>query len=166
VAVVAVTHLRKGGAEKTLYRTMGSLAFTAAARSVLIVQRHPVEAEKRVVMPLKTNLASEEEAMTGHAYRIAAPGVVEWDAEPVRMRSEQFEETLSNRACGAGLAEAMKWLAGMLAGRDAQAASEVMEKAERDGISVVTLKRAKRRLGVVSERDGRTGRWSWKWGGE
>ena len=66
-AVLAVTHLNKGGSStggggaNAIYRTMGSLAFTAAARAVHLLARDPNDAEgaRRLVLPVKNNLGND-----------------------------------------------------------------------------------------------------------
>ena len=55
--ILCVRHLRKGGADKSIYRGMGSIDFTAAARSVLLVCKHPEEPDYRAVAHIKCNLA-------------------------------------------------------------------------------------------------------------
>jgi hypothetical protein len=66
--VLAVTHLNKGnanaggGAGNAIYRTMGSLAFTAAARTVHLLARDPDDPPRpdvpeaglrRLLLPIK-----------------------------------------------------------------------------------------------------------------
>ena len=54
-AVLTIRHLSKGGA-KALYRGLGSIDFTAAARSVLLVGQEP-ETEKKAMAHVKSSLA-------------------------------------------------------------------------------------------------------------
>lgn len=56
-AIVAVRHLTKGGKDKSIYRGVGSIDITAAARSALMVGPHPEEANHRCVCHIKSNLA-------------------------------------------------------------------------------------------------------------
>src|SRR5205823_5543923 len=70
VAVVAVTHLSKGVGGKAVYRSMGSLAFAAAARAVWYVSKDTEDPARRLLLPVKINVAAE---MTGLAYRLSAP---------------------------------------------------------------------------------------------
>ena len=84
LAVVAVSHLRKedGGA---MYRTMGSMAFVAAARASWIITRDPDQSRRRLMLPVKNNLADD---VGGLAYTIEPLGpngtpIVRWAAEPV-----------------------------------------------------------------------------------
>lgn len=56
-AVVLVRHLNKSGELKAKYRGGGSIAFTGAARSVLVVDKHPEEDGVYVMARVKGNLA-------------------------------------------------------------------------------------------------------------
>jgi hypothetical protein len=84
VAVIAVSHLRKGEGA-ALYRTMGSLAFIAAARSAWVVCKDEADSKRRLMLPLKSNIAPD---VGGLAFAIMPHGfdsqpVVCWEAEPV-----------------------------------------------------------------------------------
>lgn len=57
-AIVAVRHLTKGSREKSLYRGIGSIDISAAARSVLMVGRDPDEDDARAVIHIKCNYAA------------------------------------------------------------------------------------------------------------
>jgi putative DNA primase/helicase len=85
VAVVLVTHLKKGDASRALYRAMGSLAFTAAARVVLMVVRDPADHDRRMVLPVKSNIGDDR---TGYAYRII-DGAVVWDTETISGNADE-----------------------------------------------------------------------------
>jgi hypothetical protein len=54
--IVCVRHLNKGG-NKAIYRGGGSIDFTAAARSVLLVGADPADNRQRAVVQTKNNLA-------------------------------------------------------------------------------------------------------------
>ena len=58
VAVLAVNHLNKMGQGPAIYRSMGSLAFAATARSVLAVMCDPNDAASRVLVSLKSNVSA------------------------------------------------------------------------------------------------------------
>lgn len=55
--IIAVRHLTKGGKDKSIYRGMGSIDITAAARSALMVGPHPEESNHRCICHIKSNLA-------------------------------------------------------------------------------------------------------------
>jgi len=56
-AIVCVRHLNKGNRDKSIYRGGGSIDFTAAARSVLLVGVDPSDNRRRAVVQIKNNLA-------------------------------------------------------------------------------------------------------------
>jgi putative DNA primase/helicase len=83
-AIVAIRHLRKSGG-KAVYAGGGSIAFTGAARAVMIINRHPVDHEKRVLAMTKTNLGPMPTSLMYHVTPdvvgfMSAPHVL-WDGE-------------------------------------------------------------------------------------
>lgn len=56
-AILAVRHLTKGGKDKSIYRGVGSIDITAAARSAMMIGPHPEEINSRCVCHIKSNLA-------------------------------------------------------------------------------------------------------------
>ncbi len=91
VTILGVDHLNKsaGSGKSAVYRMMGSLAFAAAGRFVLIVVEDDEDPERRLMLPGKENLGPEK---FGYAYRIveASNGVskLEWEAEPVAINAD------------------------------------------------------------------------------
>ncbi|MBY0263509.1 MAG: AAA family ATPase, partial [Phycisphaerales bacterium] len=72
VAVVLVTHLRKGGGGggeggSALHRAMGSLAFTAAARTVLVVTKDQDDPNTRLLLVAKSNVGNDR---VGWSYKL------------------------------------------------------------------------------------------------
>lgn len=55
---LVVRHLTKGGRDKSIYRGLGSIDITAAARSALMIGPHPEDANKRCIVHIKSNLAA------------------------------------------------------------------------------------------------------------
>ena len=83
LAVIGVLHLRKGGAAEALDRISGSVAFTAAARSVLAFGQDPDAADDspdRILAHAKSNLGPVALSLS---YRVE-PVTVEWDGCEVR----------------------------------------------------------------------------------
>lgn len=56
-AVLVVRHLNKATGGNALYRGGGSIGIVGAARSALLVARHPEDGDRRVLAGLKSNLA-------------------------------------------------------------------------------------------------------------
>ena len=160
VTVLCVSHLNKG-AGQAMYRTTGSLAFTAAARAVYAVCKDAADPGRRLILPVKANLAPNK---TGCAYHIGttAKGIprIEWEVEPVEA---DIDEVLS-AGSGAGRPdnerrEAKDWLREALS-EGPVAVRDLQDDAEAAGHAWATIRRAKDDLDVFSGRAG-TG-WTWR----
>ncbi len=171
VAVVAVSHLRKAEGP-AIYRTMGSLAFVAAARAAYAVGRDKQDpsGERRLLLPIKNNLGNDG---AGLAFCLSSseddgkPHVV-WEPQPVIASVDDLLSghtgSANQRGTGPAVGNAKDWLLGVLASGPV-AASAVYARAEEEEISNSTLDRAKRMLGVTSVRVGGVGsdgHWMWK----
>lgn len=174
VAIVAITHLRKGEGP-AMYRSMGSLAFVAAARAVWAVAKDADDptGQRRLFLPVKNNLARD---LSGMAYMLTATAsadghpVVAWEAQPVQISAD---EALS-RAFGAGarnrddeapdsaLEEASNWLRDMLS-QGPVAAKELRKAASDAGHAWATVRRAKKAIGAEAKPDkfGPGSQWQW-----
>jgi hypothetical protein len=158
VAIVALNHLRKsiGGSSKN--RSLGSGAFVQVARIELRVCEDPEDADRRLFLPVKNNLG----AAPGLAYRIESAtngaGRAKWEDGPVEITIGEVESDGGSEDRSA-IEEAVEWLRAFLA-EGAVKASEAKKQAGRDGVSEVTLKRAKKRLGVMAEQRERC--WWWR----
>lgn len=168
LAVLAVTHFRKkeGAA---MYRTMGSMAFVAAARATWIVCADKHDPRRRLLLPVKNNLAESGE---GLAYTIEPRGpngeaVVRWSAEVVDTPADAAMERPARRAGRPDdeRAEVMGWLAAFLAGGP-QPAALVREAAIGQGFAGRTLRRAFSELGGVARRAAGKNEWEWRLGEE
>lgn len=159
VAVIAVTHLSKssnGG--KSVYRSMGSLAFTAAARSVWSVSRAKDDGERRLLLPIKQNLSY---AVNGLAYRIVN-GALEWEPGAVEMTADDAlaEEMLSHSESKSEMA--VGWLQRLLADGPV-AVTAIKQNAKAAGLSWRTVERAKEVVRVEAVRQGFGGNGEWVW---
>ncbi len=90
LAVLCVTHLNKGGG-KAIYRSIGSIAYTAAARLEFSVGKDVDDPQRRLMVPTKTNITPDA---LGFGYRVTsalsnpAVGAVEWEPDPVTETAE------------------------------------------------------------------------------
>lgn len=57
VTVIGLRHLTKGTKDKAIYRGLGSIDITAAARSAIMLGIHPEDEDVRVMMHIKHNLS-------------------------------------------------------------------------------------------------------------
>jgi putative DNA primase/helicase len=164
IAVIVVSHLRKkeGAA---IHRTMGSLAFVAAARAAWIICKDPADPNKRLFLPLKNNLAPD---VTGLAFTIeTSPDgrtpLIRWlpDSENVTA------DMVVGNARSAGRPDderqhAINWLQERLA-KGARPVRDLKQESDAHGISYYTLRRAFRALGGQAVRQGTFPFAPWYW---
>lgn len=165
VAIVAVSHLNKSGAGPAMYRTMGSLAFVAAARAAWAVARDPDDHARRLLLPVKNNLAPDAGGLA-YTLRTAGPGgtpYLLWDSRPVTVSAD---DVLAAQIGGdddrTEREDAAEWLRTALADGPVPA-DEVKRQAKANAISEATLRRAKSAVGVVARKlgFGDGGQWLW-----
>jgi len=160
VAVVVVTHLNKSTQANALYRASGSLAFVAAARAVYSVVKDPDDPDRRLFLPIKNNLGDDR---TGFAYQIEtadndAP-VIEWEPELVEITLEEMADAVTERK-QRPIEQVKVWLESLLsAGEVLQ--ERIKEQAKGRDYSWITVKRAKKELGVISKKHRFDGKWTW-----
>ncbi len=145
VAIVGVTHLNKSVAIKAIYRVLGSIGLTGAARSAWLVSEDPdnPESRRRLLIPAKQNILIEP---SGSAFEII-DGKVIYENEPVHTTAD---EALGNNQIAAPILEkAVEWLSTVLDGQTI-ATSEIERMADENNISPSALRRARQALGVLS----------------
>lgn len=167
VAVVAVTHLNKSGGGPAIYRAMGSLAFAAAARAAWAVSKDKDDPRRRLLLPIKNNIAPDT---GGLAYRIeprAGAGgvdgcpVVAWEPDAVSVSAD--EALAGDRDDGEGRTErddAAGWLRDYL-GNGPKLARDVLTESKAAGFSERTIKRAKSALPIDTRKEAFSGGWVW-----
>ena len=158
-AIIAVRHLTKGGKDKAIYRGIGSIDFTAACRSVLLVGSDPDDTSRRAVVHIKSNL-SEKGAAIGYEIR---EGNFYWTGES-DLTAERILSSTSNEEQSSALHSAEDFLQGALS-EGPRWAKEIKNEAKETGISQATLFRARQAMGVKVRKEGRPGdkeqRWVW-----
>ncbi len=159
-AVLGLMHLSKSQLSSALYRLIGSIAFVAAARSALLVTEDPDDAERRLVVPIKCNLARRP---PGLAYRIdGTPPRLVWDAAPINVDADTLLARLAESKAGAeDNLDPVGWLRELLAYGPVRA-PEVDRQRRECAISEARFKGAKSTLGVRLDRQGgigADGRW-------
>lgn len=158
-AIVCVRHLRKKGASRALYRGMGSIDFTAAARSVLLVGETSGDPAQKAIIHLKSSLAPRG-ASIGYSLD---NGGFRWTGKLELTASDLLspETSAEDRAA---LDEAKEFLMTTLAGGP-RPFGDLRKQARAAGIAQMTLRRAKLDLGVKSKREstGNQGAGVWAW---
>jgi hypothetical protein len=159
VAVLIVRHLNKGGGGNPLYRGGGSIGIVGAARSALVVAQDPDHDKRRILAPLKSNLA---EPVPSLAFELtgAANGAVcvEYKGTSSLAADTLLAVPLDPEEKSA-LTEAKEFVSDELADGP-MAANQVKKNARDADISERTLKRAKAALSILSKKEG-DGSWTW-----
>jgi putative DNA primase/helicase len=141
-AIVGVRHLRKSSSDRAIYRGAGSIDFTAACRSVLLVGADPNDKTRRAVVHIKSNLAAIGESIgfdiDEHGF--AWTGISDLTADDVLSPASNSQEA-------SALDEAKEFLREMLA-TGPQLVSEIQKEAKSAGVNLRTLRRARESLAV------------------
>lgn len=154
VAVLLIRHLAKGQTNRAMYRGLGSIDFTAAARSVLLVGQDPENPEKRALIQIKSSLAPMGAAL---GFEILDgefwwTGLSSLTAEGALAPAPLEEEK-------SALDEAKDFLLVALVDGPTKP-KEVYKQAKSLGISERTLRRARNELGAKAYKDGAEWYWS------
>jgi AAA domain len=163
--VLVVRHLNKSSTASALRRGSGSIGITGAARSVLVVGRHPAEPEVRVLAMVKCNLGGRPLSLT---YTVTTtPGStgpvsrIAW-GEPCELTCDDvLRPPLSDKAESLLRSPVEDFLRRILADGPHPAA-EIVAAGEALGYSESALHRASRRLFVHKYKQGLRGGWLWE----
>jgi putative DNA primase/helicase len=154
-AIVIVRHLNKDSAEANpLYRGGGSIGIVGAARSGLLIASDPDDetGESRVIASTKSNLGRLPPSL---CYVIEPRGesiAIRWCGES-QHRAASLLAVPANKEERTEVEEAVEYLRSTLA-HGPLAAKEIFRKANADGFSEKTIKRAKARAGIKHYREG------------
>jgi hypothetical protein len=148
--ILLVRHLRKRG------RGLASIELSAAVRTEFLAGSSPDAPSHPALVQVKSNLGRLAPSL---GYSIESTGGFSWTG-PSKLTPE---EILADRPIAAGLPRrklVAEWLRqNLLHGRRTQGTIEAA--AQRDGVCIITLRRAKCDLGVVVTTDGVTSPWYW-----
>ena len=163
VSLLILCHLNKSSGGTPLYRIGGSIGVAAAARTALLVGTDPEDEDRRILAVLKSNLAAFEQSLAFQLVDDPEYGAVrvKWEGFSDLTSADLLKPLRNDRNHGAlDIAEA--FLKGELTDGPVPA-NEIKSDAANLGISESTLQRAKRSLGVESERTGfgKSGVWVW-----
>jgi putative DNA primase/helicase len=154
--ILLVCHLSKRGPCRLGFRSPGSIEISAALRTEFLAGSSPDAPSQPALLQVKSNLGPLAPAL---AYKIDDAGNFSWTGLSKITR----EEMLADRPTEAGLPKrkfAGDWLRQYL--QDGSKSQFTIETAaDRDGVGIATLRRAKFDLGVRSAKDGVNGAWYW-----
>jgi len=169
--LIGISHLTKGTEGRDPNeRVTGSLAFGALARTVLMVakSKHEDGSVKRLLVRSKNNLGEDSggfefdieqgevpSAAGVFASRVLWGGAIDGDARDLMAEAESLQDP-----DGAG-DEAEAFLVEVL--RDGPVPSKLIQADARGaGLNWRTVERKKQKMGIVAEKLGMTGGWSWR----
>jgi putative DNA primase/helicase len=170
--VLGIMHFnKKAEVSHALLRISDSLAFGATARHVYAVTDDPAN-NRKLFIKAKNNLAPDTKALSyGISARIVgrdpvnmkeiwAPYVV-WGLEHVEISAVQAMEAESTGSAARNPREAAKELLKRLLANGPMLQKDIQDEAKADDISMVTLRRAKKDLGITGNKRGLNGGWQW-----
>ena len=154
--ILLIRHIGKRGGAGVAARGLGSIQLSGAVRTEFLAGSSPDAPSHRALVPIKSNLGPLAPAL---GYTIGPDGAFSWTGNSTLTP----EELLTSRPTGAGQPQrkfAGEWLRQALEnGSRSQYRIEI--DAQRDGISIATLRRSKFDIGVISTKDGTSGAWYW-----
>ena len=148
-AILITRHLSKGVGGTALYRGMGSIDITGAARSELFVGREPDNPSRIIMAQSKNSLAPVGCSLS---YSIGEDKNIVWHGES-SLGANDLLMPPPNTEERSALSEAEDFLREVLAD-GSRKRKEVYNQAEENGISRATLRRATKQLQVSSGPDG------------
>jgi len=155
-AVVLVRHLNKKSGTSPKYRGGGSIGILGAARAAFVLGCDPQDADRRVLAPLKCNLAPEPPALTFTIEAVANTSRVCWGESTGLTAAELLDPPKSR---GDSKLELAKGIISDILKEGQRGSNEVETACTEAGVSVATYRRAKRELGVISEKSAFDGQW-------
>lgn len=165
-AVVAVSHLNKSSGSEALQRVTGSLAFVAAARAAYIVARDKEYSSRRVFVPIKNNIGSDQ---SGFAFSIESvtlnndiqTSTVSWENEPITITADEALSGNLGDDSRSQLDDAKGFLRGLLADGPVPV-KRVRAEADDAGHTWATIRRAQKDLGIDAYKAGMKEGWRWQ----
>ena len=170
VAIIGIAHFnKKDDVKSALLRVSDSLAWVAAARSVYAVLDDPEDKNANLFVKAKKNLAADNKALRyGIGVKtVGRVGDVDINAPFVVWHPNHVDITANEAmaAVGGGHAarrEAKEFLLDRLKAGPVKSEDLIEEAKQAEGISEITLRRAKKDLGIKSRKGGFDGAWMWE----
>jgi RecA-family ATPase len=148
-ALLITRHLSKGLGGSALYRGMGSIDITGAARSELLIAKEPDQEGRIVMAQSKNSLAEFGPSLT---YSIGSDKKLHWHGKS-SFKANDLLTAPSSAEERSAVDEAEDFLRETLADGP-RLVKEVQSQAEEEGISKATLRRAQSRLRIEKKPGG------------
>ncbi|SMH39189.1 AAA family ATPase [Maritimibacter sp. HL-12] len=154
-AVLIVRHLTKAKHDKAIYRGGGSMDVIGAARSAFLVCEHPNDSSTKLVVHIKHNIAKRGQTQSYEIYaEDGGMATLNW-LGPSDITIDDLISSEGGTPKMSALDEAIQFLRVFLKNGPEPTTKVEKEAAARD-ISEKTLERARRSLGVVSKKKGKS----------
>jgi hypothetical protein len=142
---------------KAIHSGLGSIDLTGAVRTEMMAGSLADDPNSRAMCQVKNNLSVMAPAL---GYRIDADGRFAWTGQS-QITAAEIMEAPSTSEDRSAVAEAVDWLRDFLAA-GAREQQKCRDGAEGAGISPASLKRAKLKMNVKSDKKGFDGAWFWE----
>jgi putative DNA primase/helicase len=166
-AVLGITHLSKNtNRQEPVHRVAGSIAFGAVARIVLATVKPADPRSPRRLVRAKSNLGPDTGGLEYTLFAAPVPdhGLlaqrVDWGRRLDGSARELMDVETPEAAAGA-LDEAEAFLRNAL-GDGPRTRRDLETAAEAEGLSWRTVRRAKKKLGIVATKTGYASGWTWR----
>lgn len=168
-ALLGITHLSKGGqGSDPAQRVIGSIAFTAVARVVLVAARVKGEdgADKRILARSKSNIGPDNGGFEYHLAQVEAlPGIdasrIEW-GQAVEGSARDLLTDPAESDDGTDHADAVSLLKGELTADCWTGANHATQALKDAGFTKKQIWTASKKLKVVRTKGGMGGGWYWR----
>lgn len=154
--ILLVHHMNKASGARALYRSVGSIDFVAAVRSVMMAGHDPDDRDKCAVAHIKCNLGAMRKPI---GYEIGEFGLA-WTGES-DLTAERMSELPEKRSANVRRDDAQEFLVEVLKG-GAMHSDDVLELGKEMGYSRSTMFRAKADLGKRIKAEKMGTQWQWR----
>lgn len=159
-SILCIMHLNKKVSSNAIDRGMGSIAFSAVARSVFLIGPHPEEHDTRKILaPVKANLV---ETSKSRMFRINSSDdkvpYIEWDGETNYTARHILLREITGLDENSNLERAIRFIEDQLKNGE-KAATVIYNLAQKEGLSDNILTIAKKQLGVQTNRNNEGSFW-------
>jgi AAA domain len=153
VTIIALRHLAKAEKEKAIFRGLGSIDITAAARSAVMIGHHPEAEGTRVFVHIKHNLSERGQSLLYELRAGKNPGEVPrlvWKGETDLTADDLARQAAKPGRPDTASQDAAAFLQRALASGP-RVIKDLVREAERRSISYRTLRKVRTNLGIIKE---------------